>query len=60
MEKLTNDTVSKKDIGWFMVNFAKEKGKFTEVETHRCNLVVDSVTEGRYDCRMSKNHNVSY
>ncbi len=43
MEKLANDTFSKKDVGWFMVNFAKEKGKLTEEETHRCNLIVNDI-----------------
>ena len=55
MEKLATDTISKKDTGWFMVNFAKEKGKLTEAEAHRCNLEVDSVAEGKYDYRIQKN-----
>ena len=60
MEKLANGTVSKNDIGWFMVNFAKEKGKLTEEETHRCNLEVDSVADGKYDYRISKSNNMKY
>ncbi len=60
MEKLANETVSKKDIGWFMVNFAKEKGILTEAETHRCNIEVDSVAEGKYDYQIERNNDIKY
>ena len=46
------------DVGWLMVNFAKGKGKLTEEETHRYNLEVDSVAEGRYDYHISKSDNL--
>ena len=58
MEKLSNDTISKKDVGWFMVNFANGKGKLTEEETHRSNLEVDSVAEGKYDYRIERSENI--
>ena len=60
MKKLENNTINKNDIGWFMVNFAKGKGKLTEEETHRCNLEVDSVAEGKYDYRIIKINNMKY
>ena len=60
MDKLSNDTISKKDVGWLMVNFARGKGKLTEAETHRCNLEVDSVPERKYDRRISKSNEIKY
>ena len=60
MEKLENNTINKNDIGWFMVNFAKGKGKLTEEETHRCNLEVDSVADGKYDYRLQQRSKINY